>query len=215
VCSTCESNTATQSVPRSPSPASAETLSGAHKSAGHRHPPAIPTAAAHTSAARRWPTPPSPCSANNQSAAQSPRSRPPPTCEAVGSQPSPPRSTPASSLARLRPESRGSWSIFSCRTVVSIQLPSTEGSKRPAVGQAAGTDVRFTITGDCCGQPLLGSARRGRVHAPELGDPGAFRLEVIKGCWAQDRTGGRTSFEKVRSTHDSDEFARRPWSVLT
>jgi hypothetical protein len=37
---------------------------------------------------------------------------------------------------------------------------------------------------------------------------------VIKGCWAQDRTGGRTSLEKVRSTHDSDEFAGRPWSVL-
>ncbi len=92
---------------------------------------------------------------------------------------------------------------------------SDEGSERPAVGQAAGTDVRFTITGDCCGQPLLGSARRGRVHAPELGDPGAFRLEVIKGCWAQDRTGGRTSLEKVRSTHNSDEFAGRPWSVLT
>jgi hypothetical protein len=132
VCSTYGSNTATQSVPRSPSPASAETLPVAHGSAGHRHPPAIPTAPADTSVAHRWPTPPSPCSANNQSAAQFPRSRSPPTCAAVGSQPSPPRSTPASSLARLRPRSRENWSIFSCRTVVSIQLPSTlRGSKQP------------------------------------------------------------------------------------
>ena len=73
-----------------------------------------------------WPTPPSPCSANNRSPARSPRSTRPPTGAAVGSQPSPPRSTPASSPARLRPGSRGSWSIFSCRTVVSIQLPSTK-----------------------------------------------------------------------------------------
>jgi hypothetical protein len=65
VCSMCGSNTATQSVPRSPSPASAETLSVAHGSTDHRHPPAISTAPAHTSVARRWPTPPSPYSANN------------------------------------------------------------------------------------------------------------------------------------------------------
>jgi hypothetical protein len=43
----------------------------------------------------------------------------------------------------------------------------------------------------------------------------ASRLEVIEGCWAQDRTAGRTSLEKVTSTHASDEFAGRPWSVLT
>ncbi len=92
---------------------------------------------------------------------------------------------------------------------------SEEGSERAAVGQAAGTDVRFTVTRDSCDQPLLGSARRGRVHAPELGDPGRLQVEVITGCWAQDRTGGRTSLEKVRSTHNSDEFAGRPWSVLT
>ena len=42
---------------------------------------------------------------------------------------------------------------------------SEEGSERAAVGQAAGTDVRFTVTRDSCDQPLLGSARRGRVHA--------------------------------------------------
>jgi hypothetical protein len=61
--------------------------------------------------------------------------------------------------------------------------------------------------------PIVGSAGRGRAHPPELGDPGASRLEVIKGCWAQDRTGGRTSSEKVTSTHDRDEFAGWPWSV--
>jgi hypothetical protein len=33
--------------------------------------------------------------------------------------------------------------------------------------------------------PRVGAACR--VHPPELGDPGASRLEVIKGCWAQDR----------------------------
>jgi hypothetical protein len=39
--------------------------------------------------------------------------------------PNPPHSTPASSPARFEPGSRGSWSIFSCRAVVSIGLPST------------------------------------------------------------------------------------------
>jgi hypothetical protein len=64
-------------------------------------------------------------------------------------------------------------------------------------------------------QPHLGSARRGRVHPPEPADPGASTSEVIKDVGAQDRTAGRTSSEKVTSTHDSDEFAGRPWSVLT
>jgi len=92
---------------------------------------------------------------------------------------------------------------------------SDEGSEWPAVSQAPGTDAQFTVTWDRCSQPLLGWPRRRRVHPPELGDPGASRLEVIKGCWAQDRTAGRTSSEKVTSTHDSDEFAGRLWSVLT
>jgi len=61
--------------------------------------------------------------------------------------------------------------------------------------------------------PRVGAAWS--VHPLELGDPGASRLGVIKGCWAQDRTAGRTSSEKVTDTHDNDELARRLWSVLT
>ena len=91
---------------------------------------------------------------------------------------------------------------------------SDKGSGRPAVSQAPGIDDRFTVTCSC-GQPLLGWPRRGRIHPLELGDPGASRLGVVKGCWAQDRTAGRTCSEKVTITHDSDEFARRLWSVLT
>ena len=48
---------------------------------------------------------------------------------------------------------------------------SDKGSGRPAVSQAPGIDDRFTVTCSC-GQPLLGSAQRGRVQPPELGDPG-------------------------------------------
>ena len=171
----CGSNTATQSVPRSPSPASAETLSVAHGSADHNHPPATPTAPAHTSAAPRWPTPPSPCSANNPSAAQSPRSRSPPTCAAVGSQPSPPQSAPASSLARLRPGSRGSWSIFSCRTVVSIQLPS-QISSTPQPSRWRNTR-RHVVYGACPAELLHRSARVSCRGSP------------LDRCWACARLG--------------------------
>jgi hypothetical protein len=45
---------------------------------------------------------------------------------------SPPRSTLASSLAHSQ-GSPGSWSIFSCRAVVSIQLPSTPSTPRVGV----------------------------------------------------------------------------------
>jgi hypothetical protein len=38
---------------------------------------------------------------------------------AGGSRPHAPRPTPASFLARFKPEFRGSWSTFSCRTVIS------------------------------------------------------------------------------------------------
>src|SRR5919205_1277120 len=71
----------------------------------------------------RPPPPPSP----------PPTPPPPPPAATGGSQPSPPRLAPASSPARIEPGSRGSWSTFSCRTVVSFQLPSTrrtDGSER-------------------------------------------------------------------------------------
>jgi hypothetical protein len=61
------------------------------------------------------------------------------TCAAVGSQPSPPRSAPASSATRLWPGSRGTWSIsvaapwsvFSCRRQKTGGTSSGSGS-RPA-----------------------------------------------------------------------------------
>ena len=124
-------------------------------------------------------------------------------------------------VSRWSYERSGGWSKVSvqklerCPTQALAFGVSDEGSEWPAVSQATGTDARFTVTWDRCGQPLLGWPRRGRVHPPELGDPGASTLEVIKGCWAQDRTAGRTSSEKATSTHDSDEFAGRLWSVLT
>jgi len=46
----------------------------------------------------------------------------------IHSQPSPPGPTLASSPARFEQGSRGTWSTFSCRALISIQLPSTHFS---------------------------------------------------------------------------------------
>ncbi len=72
--------------------------------------------------AHRRPTPTSPCSAKSSTPARSPKSATAPTGATAGSRPNPPRSTLASSLAHSQ-GSPGSWSIFSCRALVSIQLP--------------------------------------------------------------------------------------------
>ena len=79
---------------------------------------------ADTSAARLRPAPPSPCSAKSPTPARSPKSATAPTGAPARSLPSPPRSTLAFSLAHSQ-GSPGSWSTFSCRAVISIQLPST------------------------------------------------------------------------------------------
>jgi IS30 family transposase len=71
------------------------------------------------------PAPTSPCSARSPAPGRSARSASAPSGAAAGSRPNPPRSAPASSPARLQPGSRGSWSIFGCRAVISIQLPTT------------------------------------------------------------------------------------------
>ena len=159
--STCGSNTATRSVPRSPSPASVGHACSSSRIRGSYPSASDPDRARSYLGGSSRPTPPSPCSANNPSPAQSPRSTPPPTCAAVGSQPNPPRSTPASSLARLRPGSRGSWSIFSCRTVVSIQLPPTRGAVAPRACGSVETGGRDTGLGHWPPRCVPTAAQRG------------------------------------------------------
>jgi hypothetical protein len=119
------SNATIGSARRSPSPASADKPPTTPESAARPHRPPTPPEPADTSAGHQRPTPPSPCSAKSPTPAQSPKSATAPTDATAGSPPSPPRSTLASSLAHSQ-GSPGSWSIFSCRAVVSIQLPSTK-----------------------------------------------------------------------------------------
>jgi hypothetical protein len=79
-------------------------------SGARTHPPAAPLQHGDTSAARRWPATSLPCSANSRPLG---RARHPQTSD--GSEPNPPRSAPASALARLPPGSRGK--------LVKFQLP--------------------------------------------------------------------------------------------
>src|SRR4051812_31582704 len=110
-------------------------------SSARLHRPPTRPAPAGTSAGQRKPTPPSPCSAKSPTPARSPKSTTAPTGATAGSLPSPPRSTPASSLAHSQ-GSPGSWSIFSCRALVSIQLPSTptRGEQLSASSAGRGRD---------------------------------------------------------------------------
>ena len=114
---------ATRSARRSPSPASRDTTATTPGSAARPHRPPTPPGPAHTSAAQ------SEANAAFTVFREIPNTRAiseignSPTGATAGSPPSPPRSTLASSLAHSQ-GSPGSWSIFSCRAVVSIQLPS-------------------------------------------------------------------------------------------
>ena len=135
-----------------------------------------------TSAAPHWPAPPSPCSARCPAPARSPRSACPPPAAAGGSQPSPPRSAPASSLARLEPGSRGSWSIFGCRAVVSIQLPSTPLRAAMLCAAVPEPAVRSASMKGCLRWD--GGRRRGRTYEQRL-------LAFMKG--PSRRNGDRAS----------------------
>ena len=126
------------------------------------------SSAAHTSADYRWPAPPSPYSARSPSPARSARSASDPPVSADGSQPSPQRSAPASSLTRLEPGPRGSWSIFGCRAVARVQLPSTS---HPSP------------------QPLLAKGQQDRQVKPTA-HPALARLMLR---WNQAKTNPRQS----------------------
>jgi hypothetical protein len=69
---------------------------------------------------------------------------------------------------------------------------SDEGSEQPSVGQAAGTAARFTVTRDSLQLAIPRPPRRWQVHPPELGDPGASTVEVIKGCWTASGSGRKS-----------------------